>query len=243
KIVHLTSVHSPFDVRIFAKECGSLARDGFQVTIVAPHTMDEMAENVCIKAVPPAEGKGRISRMTTTVWNVLREALNQDADIYHFHDPELIPVGLFLRARGKKVIYDIHENVPKDILLKQYLPLWSRRFLSRFIGELETWASRRYSALITVSPMIAERFSPGNPRTILIHNFPDIAELTECSEVPWESRQPLVVFPGGILPERGIRQMVHAMAYIPNSSKARLEIASGEFPQDLWDELIKHPGW
>jgi glycosyltransferase involved in cell wall biosynthesis len=243
KIVHLTSVHSPFDVRIFAKECRSLAQAGFQVTIVAPHCKDESAEGVRIKAVPLVDGKGRIHRMTATAWRVLREALAQDADLYHFHDPELIPAGLILRARRKKVIYDVHENVPKDILLKQYLPAWSRRLLSWLIGELETSASRRFSALITVSPMIAERFIAGNPKTVLIHNFPDLTELTQASEIPWESRQPVVVFPGGILPERGIRQMVQAMACLPESANARLEIASSEFPEDLWDELTRHPGW
>jgi len=242
-VVHLTSVHSPFDLRIFAKECRSLAQAGFQVTIVAPHCKDEVADGVRIKAVHPPAGSGRIRRMTFTVWNVFREALKQDADLYHFHDPELIPVGLFLRARGKKVIYDVHENVPKDILLKQYLPQWSRRLLSSVMGQLEVSASRRLSALVTVSPVIADRFVGRNARTVLIHNFPDLAELTGCTEVPWESRKPLVVFPGGILPERGIRQMVHAMACLPDSTKATLEIASSDFPEDLWAELNRHPGW
>jgi glycosyltransferase involved in cell wall biosynthesis len=243
KIVHLTSVHSAFDMRIFAKECRSLAQAGFDVTIIAPHSLDEIVDGVHIKAVPPIDGKGRLRRMTGTVWRVLREGLRQNADLYHFHDPELIPLGLLLRAYGKKVIYDIHENVPKDILLKQYLPPWSRHILSWFIGHLETSASRQFSALVTVSPMIAERFMPGNRRTVLIHNFPDLNELAVSSEVPWESRKPLVVFPGGILPERGIRQMVHAMACLPDSSDATLDIASGEFPADLWEELTRHDGW
>ena len=243
KTVHLTSVHSPFDVRIFAKECRSLARAGFQVTIIAPHTQDELADDVRIKAVPPNVGKGRMRRMTTTAWSVLREALKQDADLYHFHDPELIPAGLILSARGKKVIYDIHENVPKDILLKQYLPSWSRQFLSWLMGKLETAASRKFSALITVSPMIAERFKACKRRTVLIHNFPDLAELAESAEIPWESRQPVIVFPGGILQERGIRQMIHAMACLPDSTNATLEIASSEFPKELWEELTQHTGW
>lgn len=243
KVVHFTSVHSAFDLRIFSKECRSLARAGFEVTIVAPHAKDEVVDDVRIKAVRPAAEGGRLRRMTLTVWSVLREALALNADIYHFHDPELIPVGLFLRARGKKVIYDVHENVPKDILLKQYLPQWSRQALAWLLGELETAASRRFSAIVTVSPVIADRFLHRNPRTALICNFPDMTELSACGEVPWDSRQPLFVFPGGILPERGIRQMVHAMACLPGSADATLEIASSDFPEDLWSELTGHPGW
>ena len=243
KIVHLTSVHSAFDMRIFQKECRSLARAGFQVTIVVPHSKDEVCDGVRIRALSPSNGKGRIRRMTATACSVLREALSQNADLYHFHDPELIPVGLFLRACGKTVIYDIHENVPKDILLKQYLPGWSRQVLSWLVGKLETSASRQFSALVTVSPLIADRFINRNSRTLVIHNFPELAELEEPGGIPWESREPTVVFPGGILPERGIRQMVHAMACLPDSTGATLQIACAEFPQDLWDELAQHPGW
>jgi glycosyltransferase involved in cell wall biosynthesis len=243
KIVHLTSVHSAFDMRIFQKECRSLARAGFQVTIVVPHSRDEVCDGVRIRAVPPTDGKGRLHRITATVWSVVRAALNQNADLYHFHDPELIPAGLFLRACGKKVIYDIHENVPKDILLKQYLPGWSRQLLSWMVEELETLLSRYFSALVTVSPLIANRFVSCNSRTLVIHNFPDLAELEGPASVPWESRKPTVIFPGGILPERGIRQMVHAMACLPESASATLEIACADFPEDLWQELTQHPGW
>jgi glycosyltransferase involved in cell wall biosynthesis len=243
RIVHLTSVHAAFDTRIFTKECRSLARSGFRVTIVAPHTEDTVRDGVRVKAVPPVESKGRLQRMTRTAWQILREAWRLDADIYHFHDPELIPAALALRLSGKQVVYDIHENVPEDILLKQYLPLWSRRAISWLIGTVETSASRQFSALVTVSPVIAERFVKANPRTILVHNFPDPNELTASAEHPWEKREPMVAFPGGILPERGIRQMVHAMACFPESANATLEIASTEFPPDLWEELTKHPGW
>src|SRR5215469_11516716 len=87
KIVHLTSVHNAFDTRIFSKDCRSLARAGFQVTIVAPHTEDTTKDGVRIWAVPLAKDKGRLHRMTATAWRILREAWQIDADIYHFHDP------------------------------------------------------------------------------------------------------------------------------------------------------------
>lgn len=243
RIVHLTSVHSAFDVRIFQKECRSLANAGFHVTIVVPHSKDEVSDGVRIRAVPQMNGEGRLHRMTATVWSVLREALSQNADLYHFHDPELMPVGLVLRAWGKKVIYDIHENVPQDILLKEYLPIWSRGFLSGLVGKTETFVSRFFSALVTVSPLIAARFASCNSRTVVVHNFPEFAELADTAGVPWETREPKVVFPGGILPERGIRQMIHAMACLPASSAATLEIACAEFPPNLWHELTGHPGW
>lgn len=100
KVVHMTTVHSALDPRIFHKECRSLQRAGFQVTIIGPNPADMIADRVKIKAI--SRDESRAARMTRTVWRVYQEALRQHADVYHFHDPELIPVGLLLRASGKK---------------------------------------------------------------------------------------------------------------------------------------------
>src|SRR5215467_8663642 len=153
EIAHLTSAHPAFDIRIFVKECRSLAREGFQVTLVAPHQNDETVDGVRIKAIPPVHGLRGLSSRTRAMGSILREALKLNADLYHFHDPELIPVGLFLRLCKKRVIYDVHENVPKDILLKQYLPHWSRPLLSYVAERVEIFAGRQFSALVTVSPV------------------------------------------------------------------------------------------
>jgi len=94
RICHLTSVHSAADPRIFHKECRSLARAGFEVTLLGPHPKDAVLDGVRIKAIPRAAG--RLARMTRTAWCVYDAARSHDADVYHFHDPELIPVGLLL---------------------------------------------------------------------------------------------------------------------------------------------------
>src|SRR6516164_1118853 len=86
KVVHLTSVHSAMDPRIFKKECRSLARAGFDVTIVGPHPEDTVEEQVRILSVK--KHRSRVARMTRTVWSVFQAARQLDADVYHFHDPE-----------------------------------------------------------------------------------------------------------------------------------------------------------
>src|SRR5580698_7581609 len=128
KVVHMTSVHTPFDPRIFHKECRSLARAGFDVTVIGTNWQDGEKDQVMVKSV--LGNPSRLSRMTHTVWRIYKEAKKQKADVYHFHDPELIPIGLLLRADGKSVIYDIHEDMPKEILSKHYLPRWSRGLVS-----------------------------------------------------------------------------------------------------------------
>lgn len=243
KIVHLTSAHPALDVRIFHKECRSLARAGNHVTIIGCHDSDLIVDQVRIKAVPTE--RRRLARMTRGIWRVYREALRQEADVYHFHDPELIPVGLLLRAAGKRVIYDVHEDVPKDILSKHYLPPWSRRLLASLVGGIQAAAARHFSAVVAVTPSIADRFRALNRRTFIIRNLPlpeEWASLQESS--PWESRPAAVAYIGGVTAQRGIREMVHAMALLPADLQPTLEIAGNDLPPHVHpQELRSHPGW
>jgi glycosyltransferase involved in cell wall biosynthesis len=168
RIVHLTSVHPPHDNRIFQKECVSAAQAGFEVFLVAPALADKTEHDVRLIAVPVT--KRRIIRMTATVWHVFRKAWRLDADIYHFHDPELIPVGLLLRARGKKVVYDVHEDYVTSLQQKGYMPKAGRTLLAILFGGMERLCAKAFDVVI------AERYySRFFPRSTLISNYPDLA--------------------------------------------------------------------
>ena len=95
KVVHITTVHNPFDNRIFHRECKTLAAAGYEVVLLAEHSSDESHENLSIRALPSAGG--RLARMSFGVWRAFRMAFAERAELYHFHDPELIPAGLLLR--------------------------------------------------------------------------------------------------------------------------------------------------
>jgi hypothetical protein len=241
KVIVLSSVHDAFDVRIFHKECKSLARAGYGVTLIVPHGRDEVVDGVQIKAVPKTGG--RISRMAKTVWQVYREAARLNARLYHFHDPELIPVGLLLRARGKKVIYDIHEDYPQAILSKYYLRHWIRRPGSWVMERFENFASRRLSALVAATPAIAERFRGMNGRTVAIQNFPLKDEMITGWDIRWRDRPLDIVYAGGITAIRGIRQMVEAMGLLPEGLATKLILAGELSPPSFRHELAGLPGW
>ncbi|MET0319494.1 MAG: glycosyltransferase, partial [Duganella sp.] len=122
RVCHLSSVHRGLDIRIYRKQCVSLAAAGFDVHLVIAATPAQVAEataaGVTVHALPGADGAGRLRRVLRQGWRCYRMAAALDADLYHFHDPELIPYGLLLRRRGTQVIYDLHEDLPADILSK-----------------------------------------------------------------------------------------------------------------------------
>ena len=183
KVCVLTSAHPPFDVRIFHKECKSLARAGYEVTLLAPAKEDVDRDGVAVRGLPV--WKNRLDRFMRGPFAVYQRALKINADIYHFHDPELIPTALLLRLHGKKVIYDIHEDLPRTISYKPYIPRPLGGMVSRTVEIIEEWAGRRFSALVTATPGIGNRFRSVNENLAVLNNYPRIEEFaTRPSCVP-----------------------------------------------------------
>jgi len=241
KVCFLTTVHPPFDVRVFHKEARSLAGAGYEVVLVAQHEGAETVEGVRVAALP--RPKNRLDRMARLSFKALRIAVNERADVYHFHDPELIPVGLLLRAMGKRVVYDIHEDVPQTILDKHYLPRWSRRPLSWVVERAEGFSARWFSGLVAATPAIARRLGPLNRNAVFVQNFPLLDEFVSWSGMPWSQRPSAVACLGGITKGRGIRQMVEAMALLPDSLPVTLKLAGHFAPESLRAEVARMRGW
>ncbi|MFN4190866.1 MAG: glycosyltransferase, partial [Pseudothermotoga sp.] len=174
KIVHFTTVHPAFDIRIFHKEAKTLAQAGYNVTLIAQHEKEEIVNGVRI--IPLPRSKNRLSRFLILTWCAFFTAIRQRAQIYHFHDPELIPVGIALRLAGKKVIYDVHEDLPRQILSKPWIPRSLRSFVAKMAQMLEKIAAKSLNGIVAVTPNIANHFP--EKKTVIVQNFPLLSELT-----------------------------------------------------------------
>ncbi|MBL7790452.1 MAG: glycosyltransferase family 4 protein [Chitinophagales bacterium] len=238
KIVHLTSAHDRYDIRIFVKMCCSLARHGWDVSLVVADGLgDEEKNGVKIYDAGPKQ-VGRIARMTKTVNSVFEKAKELNADIYQLHDPELMTVCSRLKKMGKKVVFDAHEDLPKQIMGKPYLNFISKQVISLLIGLYERFICSRLDGVLTATPIIREKFLQINPNTIDINNFPVLGEL--ANEGKWSAKKNEVCYVGGITEIRGIKEIVAAMEHTKDVS---LNLV-GSFSEDLVKtEVKKHPGW
>ncbi len=237
KVTHLTSVHAPKDVRIFLKECRTLAAAGLTVSLVAPGAPSETIDGVRLVGVP--RGGGRVGRSVVTTARVLRAALAERSDVYHFHDFELIPVGLLLKLRGKRVVYDVHESVPDDVALKEYLPDVAKRPLVWFARGMEALAARFLDAIVPATPAISRRFI--GPKMTIVQNFPILGELVGTDR-RFRDRAPQIAYVGGIEEIRGVREIVDAMALVPADLGGRLALAGPFDPPDLAEEVQSGAG-
>lgn len=238
KICHFSSVHKWNDIRIFKKMCVSLAANGFQVTLVAPNAEEGMHNGVQVVSVN-VDTSSRFKRMFKTAKSVYKKALSIEADVYHFHDPELLRYGKRLSRRGKKVVYDSHEDVPADILDKSYLgPVWLRKIISKLYNSYEKKLTLKLSGVISVSDPITQKFS--NQNKITIHNYPIISTFKKTNDVV--KTAPIKInYSGGLTRIRGIKEMIDGLGFMEEDTQM---IIAGQWESDdYFSECKSSPGW
>lgn len=242
RICHMSSVHHGLDIRIFRKECVSLAAAGYETHLVANATAADAAEagihGVTLHPLPPRRKKSRLSRMSLHAWRCYAMAKRIDADLYHFHDPELIPYGLLLAQSGKKVIFDAHEDLPAQIHSKDWIPTPARRAIAGLARRLEEEGATRFSAVVAATPSIANLFNGIAKQVAVINNYPLIDELAPQSHTGTTKRDS-VCYVGGITPIRGIKEAVQAIAH----TQCQLLLAGTFSSTALRDEVMRFDGW
>jgi len=174
KVCVMTDVHNPDDGRI-TKEIRTLIGAGYEVFYIAPKGAFNMPD---VKYIPIDRSKSRIKRIIMDPKKVLKKAIEIDADVYHFHDPELMPVGYKLKKMGKKVVYDVHENYPEVMKLKNWIPRFIRPVLSYVIRILENFYVKRFDGAVVVTENLFERFSKFT-KCVLVPNYIDTEYLNE----------------------------------------------------------------
>lgn len=239
KIAHITSVHPRYDSRIFIKECVALSLAGYDITlIVADGRGDEIKAGVKICDVGRIKNSGRFIRMTYTTFKIFKMIRSFSFQIIHFHDPELLIVALCLKICGIRVVYDIHEDVPRQLLTKYWIPKWMRPFISSLFSSLESHIAYYFDALIVTTLHIAKRFSRSTKPVVVLFNYPLLSEIVKPMP-SWSSRKNEICYLGSISRIRGIEVLIEVL------SKARvvLQLAGAWSEPNLRGQLIKKSGW
>jgi glycosyltransferase involved in cell wall biosynthesis len=243
RVCHITTVHLPFDDRIFHKECKTIAKAGYEVYLIAQQDKEEIIGGVHI--IPLPKRKRRLYRFLIKDWVALFKALKVNADIYHFHDPELIFVGLILKVFGKKVIYDIHELVYFQIENKQWLKFnIMGRALQKFYSLVESISIKFFDQFILAEDgykdYFMQKYGSLNKCTI-IRNFPILKLIDNTKPINIKKNKLVVIYAGGLTRIRGIKEIVQAMEYTDN--KAELWLLGKWESENFKKECENLKGW
>ena len=173
KVCHVTSAHSRYDPRIFLKQCSSLAHAGYDVSLIVN---DELDDEICNGVTIVSTGykpRNRVDRYFGSRKALLNLIGKINADVYHLHDPELMPLATTIKRQyGKIVIFDFHENTERQIRDKKWIPLPFRTLIANVYAMYERYATKRYDALIGVTPAIVDKLLEVNGNVVMITNYP-----------------------------------------------------------------------
>ena len=214
-----------------------MARGYETVLVVADSKGAETVDGVSI--IDVGLPVGRLYRIANTTRQIYKQALLLNADLFHLHDPELLPIGLRLKKLGYKVIFDSHEDVPAQLLNKDYLPPIVCGLIPKYYKLYESWACHKLDGVIAATPFIRAKFLSTGINAQDVANFPILDEFSPATD--WESKKNEVCYVGSIGRVRGIEQMCDAMQHVETSSFLNLV---GQFDDsELHETMRKKTGW
>jgi glycosyltransferase involved in cell wall biosynthesis len=235
KVCHLSSVHYALDTRIFYKYCTYLAQSYFDVTLIACHPEKAVINKV--KIIPFKRYHNRRLRMLFAWVPMLFKALNVKAEIYHFHDPELIPCGLFLKLFGKKVIYDIHENIADDIFDKPWV---KNKWMTYQLFNLIEVFSLRFFSIVLAEESYLKRYGKKSDKCLVIQNYCDLTFFEKHRKK--EPGSPFNLFYIGIVLEtRGFLQICEVVHLLHQKGHPVHFHCVGELYTDLRTKIEQLP--
>ncbi len=200
RICHLSTVHPPSDVRVFYRECCSLVQEGYTVHLVCPTEKSRYLDGVHIHSIKSPSN--RLFRILFMTFVSMFKALRTEAVLYHYHDPELIFVGFMLRYLfRKKVIYDIHESVHRQIMSKDYLPAFTRKFAA-FAYKCAELIFLKGQTLIVANRNCLSEYPT---HTYLVQNYPMLESQMEAivHQPLVKTNPPVLVYVGRVAELRG----------------------------------------
>ena len=211
-ICHMTTVHHAKDTRIFYRMAQSLARKGVSVVLIAPEQFEDSLVEASSWNGRVAGARWRLPRMLLA----LRAALYERADIYHFHDPELVPLGLALKVLkpSAAVVYDVHEDYPAMMRVKHWIPSLIRPLVAGAMSMINATAGKFLNGIVTADPSVQKDFLRiARDKTLVFYNFPE-SSLFTSPDRDQSGVQADLVYVGGISERAGTFVLLDALALL-----------------------------
>lgn len=251
-ICHITTVHRVGDTRIFHRQAAAISGAGkYSLLLIARGASEAVPAGISGEIrLLPVQG-GRLHRMVLSQGRAIAMALRAKASLYHFHDPELLPGAVLLRTLGKRVVFDIHEDLPKQILIKPWIPKRYARIAFWLARRFDALVSRFSDGIVAATPEIGRKYR-GVPVAV-VQNFPMPEEVICPHSLPVSGRENVAVYVGTISEERGLRCMLQAADRAAERLKGdfRLKFAgpfASERDRALFEahankDIVEYLGW
>lgn len=228
KVCMLISVQLPFEVRLFHREAKTLAEAGYSVTIIAQCDETKFVDG--IRIIGLGKARNRFFRMARTV-RIFARALAEKADVYQVQNPELLLWGVLLRLFTRRsVVYDVHEDFPAAVKIRNWIPRYLRDLLSFVVDVYERTLTRFIDCVITADEQISDRFLHGYSKVVTLYNFPRLVYVKQIPRLKRnETLTKTIIHPGSLCAERGADVMLNAFKIVRESVPEAVLLLIGDF--------------
>jgi glycosyltransferase involved in cell wall biosynthesis len=236
RICHVCSGHRDDDARVFERECASLAETGYDVHLLANSSMRHSYSRQGVTVHPVPQFSTRRERLLGRR-RIAESASALCPDIYHVHEPELLGAVLAC-ARGKPVIWDVHEIYVDEIRAKPWIPKPLRPLVGVIWDRMERSMVRQCAAVVAATEWLAPRYRKLHDRVVVLNNFPRLPD--KVDSVSLVRRENALVFTGTIAPNRGVLETIQAMAILKRKAMVvTLDLAGTPNTREYLNELMQ----
>lgn len=215
-ICYLTGLYSRRDSLMFDRQGKSLVGAGYRVTIVVcDQEPDEIIDGVEILSCN-YKPRSRKERMFNTWRYLYRKALNINADIYQISEPELLSLGIRLKHKGYKVVFNLREFYPAIIRDKMYLPKITRKSVAWLLEKYMKFSLKKYDAVFTVTANVVDSLKKwGVENCFVIANYPVVSPGFILSKKEYLLRKDVVGYIGTVYQISCQKEIMEALEQLP----------------------------
>ena len=215
KVCHVISGYYRNDTRIFQRQCKSLSKYFYEVSILTNDGIgNELIDKINIYSTEKTWKRG-LKLFLFSKYQFKNLALNINADIYQLHSPELIMLGLYLKKKGKIVIYDAHEDMPNHILEKEWIPIYFRKIVSIVVSKFMNYALKNYDEIVSPHSHVVNYFNKRGLNATLIANFPIVSQIPDLTFEKYISNESLLCYSGTVYSYSNQESILNAMQDLP----------------------------
>ncbi len=201
--VCIFTIHPAKDRRILNRQCRPLQKHGWDITMIAI-SEEGTYDDDGIQVIGIKKWKSKWQRVKT-IFSITYKAYKQKADIYHFHDPDFLPLAALLKLLTfKPVVYDVHEFYRIKWQLKSDNPL-IKKLIKFFAGTVEDIFAMLVHNLSVVYDKSAKHFRRLRCNVVVTPNYATQRDFVaeKVTDEDWNSRKNKVVFIGTLAAVRG----------------------------------------
>lgn len=234
-LCHFSTAHAQLKSRSFHRECLPLAAAGMKIRYVTP--ADTKGRHNGVDFVTLQRPESRLRSLLASA-GLIRVLLRQNANLYHFQDPELLPVALVLKVIfHKRIIYDAYEDFPSMALNKRSLPAALRLPAAKMVAAFERLAADRFDGVMTADSLTLRRLAhTGKSRKLVFFNFPNL-DLFPPPRLNTNHFD--VVYRGGLSARAGTLVLLEAMRLLAARGKPASLLLIGYFDDVAFENELR----